>query len=121
MAKTYDAVAYRLPWAKELQDLLRPFELEEKQASVKRFGNLRFGITFFKSGTPSGGWPEVYVRDLPILGLRVAARSYAKAPELLAEDFTWEPVTEFGTTKQEDNSEAPNVWGGTLKDATKRT
>ena len=111
----YDAIAFKGKWDSEKDKFLRDFSEEEKKISFALFGPLKKGITIFTGNGPTSCWyPETFSRmpgggDHPIRGYDVACRAYANAPEFLPSDFQWEKIEEH------------DLYGGILKDATKRT
>jgi hypothetical protein len=108
----FDAVASKeLPTVDLIDSYCRPFTDEEYKASVKRFGGGRprdRWVTTLVGNHPQGGWPEMLARDSVVLAHHVFIRAYVKSPEMVPDDFEWTQIEE-------------GLWGGTLKDAAKRT
>jgi hypothetical protein len=118
MGKTYDAVAFKGAnpgeATKEIMALLKEFDAAELKAHQGRFGtDCRYKITVLAGNHPLGGWPFDVAKSSPVCAHQVMIRAYRQAPETLPNDFEWEKVEGF--------TEAQDVYGGTFKDATKRT
>ena len=110
MNEIYDAISmYGAPKLLESvnpQEHLRSFTEEERVASVKALGRLRHGLTIGLTG-----WPARKEYS-PVAGAVFVIRAYPRAPEMLPTDFTW--------TKIECSVKDVELWGGILKDVTRR-